>query len=87
MERYHATSVLSLRARAGQRSAAWPENSGLISRDLIRPRRFTSSRTCATMLTRAIFSEGDAARPITAIGNAETITARQVRQRCRTHAR
>src|SRR5215472_8517624 len=31
-----------------------------------RPRRFTSSRTCETMLTRAVFSEGDAARPITA---------------------
>src|SRR5262249_45450802 len=31
-----------------------------------RPRRFTSSRTCATMLKRAVFSEGAAARPITA---------------------
>jgi hypothetical protein len=29
-------------------------------------RCFTSSRTCGTMLTRAVFSEGDAARPITA---------------------
>src|SRR5215475_12949276 len=29
-------------------------------------RRFTSSRTWGTMLTRAVFSEGDAARPITA---------------------
>src|SRR5215813_13532855 len=28
-------------------------------------RRFTSSRACETMLTRAVFSEGDAARPIT----------------------
>src|SRR5262249_52953521 len=29
-------------------------------------RRFTSSRTWGTMLARAVFSEGDAARPITA---------------------
>jgi hypothetical protein len=39
--------------------------SGLISRDYFRPGRFTSSRTCGTMLTRAVFSEGDAARPMT----------------------
>src|SRR5262245_7029616 len=39
---------------------------GLISRDYFRPPRFTSSRTCETMCGRAVFSEGDAARPTTA---------------------
>src|SRR5262249_60476792 len=55
--------------RAGhrlQRSAARSTTSGLISRDLFSAARFTSSRTCEMMLTRAVFSEGDAARPITA---------------------
>src|SRR6516162_8247438 len=46
-----------------QRSAVRPKDSGLI---YFWPRRFTSSRTCETILTRAVFSEGDAARPITA---------------------
>ena len=49
-----------------QRSAAWPEDSGLISRDLssAAPLHFLSD--LQKMLTRAVFSEGDAARLITA---------------------
>jgi hypothetical protein len=66
MERYHATSVLSLTARMGQQSGARHTTPAWFQEIYFRPRRFTSSRTCATMLKRAVFSEGAAARPITA---------------------
>src|SRR6516225_11703569 len=58
MERYHATSVLS------------PNHAGLgaggAHAKALRSARFTSSWSRETMLARAVFSEGDAARPTTA---------------------
>jgi hypothetical protein len=40
--------AISVRRAQAALESAWPEHTGLISRDLIRPCRFTSSRTCAT---------------------------------------
>src|SRR6516165_12675592 len=58
MERYHATSVLS------------PNHAGLgaggAHAKALRSARFTSSWSRETMWARAVFSEGDAARPTTA---------------------
>jgi cold shock protein len=47
-------------------SAAGPRLRVNFKRFYFRRRHFTSSRTCETMRARAVFSEGDAARPITA---------------------
>src|SRR5262249_1840584 len=78
MERYHPTSLLPLTARNPARAGRPPgagraagkgcngERRLRFQEIYLRPRRFTSSRTCGKMLTRAVFSEGDAARPITA---------------------
>src|SRR5262245_34847563 len=72
MERYHATSVLSLTARHPARAGRAPGKGCNGERRLrfqeryLRPRRLASPPTCGKMLTRAVFSEGDAARPITA---------------------
>jgi hypothetical protein len=58
MQRYHATSALSYQRVTRARAGRTPGHTGAPG--------FTSSRTCGTMLTRAVFSESDAARPITA---------------------